>query len=252
MPESSTVLQDGKPTSARPRRGRPRKADATAAREAILDAAEALFARHGLHGVTLREVARAAGVDGALLHYYFDTKRGLFDAVFLRRAEVLNSRRLQALNAYEASEGDDVTVEGALQAFLGPVLGAAATGDPGWLAYCALIAQVSNTPEWGGEAMARYFDPVVLRLLQVVKRALPNASEADLFWSYHMLSGALMLTISESGRLDRLSGGLCRSDDMEQARAHMIAFAAAGFRAACPPARRDGEPRSFSAVLTEP
>ena len=29
-------------------------------------------------------------VDTALLHYYFDTKRGLFDAVFARRAEIVN------------------------------------------------------------------------------------------------------------------------------------------------------------------
>lgn len=246
MSKSESVLQDGKPAPPRARRGRPRKADADAARTAVLDAAEALFAQHGLHGVTLREVARAAGVDGALLHYYFDTKRGLFDAVFMRRAEVLNTARMNALNAYEAAQGDAVSVEGALRAFLGPVLGAAATGEAGWLNYCSLIAQVSNTPEWGGEAMARFFDPVVHRLLEVVRRALPLADPADLYWSYNMLSGALMLTISETGRLDRLSGGLCRSDDMERAEAHMVAFAAAGFRAAC--TQGAAEPQRRSAV----
>jgi len=240
MGETATMSLQGdrqpEDGAARPRRGRPPK-DAVApggdARTAILDAAEELFAKHGLHGVSLRQVAARARVDGALPHYYFDSKRGVFDAVFMRRAELLNAARIASLDAYEAGHGDAVTVEGAVRAFLEPVLGVAAEGDRGWLNYFALIAQVSNTPEWGGETMARFFDPVIRRLLAVLRRAMPGCRDQDLYWSYHMLSGALMLTLSESGRIDILSGGLCRSDDMAEAQSHMIAFAAAGFRAAC-------------------
>ena len=77
----------------RARRGRPLKNDATPdMRERILDAAEDHFSRHGFWGVTIREVAQDAKVDTALLHYYFDTKRGLFDSVFARRAEIINLR----------------------------------------------------------------------------------------------------------------------------------------------------------------
>ena len=50
--------------------------------EQILDAAEYLFSIHGLHGVTLRDVAQRVGVHTTLLHYYFDDKRALFEAVF--------------------------------------------------------------------------------------------------------------------------------------------------------------------------
>src|SRR4051794_17260719 len=49
--------------------------------EQILDAAEFLFSRRGLSGVTLRDVAAAVGVHTTLLHYYFDDKKSLFDAV---------------------------------------------------------------------------------------------------------------------------------------------------------------------------
>ena len=84
------------------KRGRPRKVAAGRAdtSAAILDAAEDLFSKHGLHGVTMREVARKASVDQALLHYYFGTKRGLFDAMFLRRAKPINEIRLRALDDY--------------------------------------------------------------------------------------------------------------------------------------------------------
>ena len=47
---------------------------------------------------------------------------------------------------------------------------------------------------------------------------------------------AAALTHAETGRLDRLSGGLCRSGDLESACDYMIRFAAAGFRAVCRPA----------------
>src|SRR4029078_7607366 len=86
--------------------------------EQILDAAEYLFSRNGLHGVTLRDVAQRVGVHTTLLHYYFEDKRSLFEAVFARRAGVTSSRRMEALERYEAEVGDTPTVEGALHAFL--------------------------------------------------------------------------------------------------------------------------------------
>ena len=54
-------------------------AGAEAMRERILDAGEALFAEHGFDGVTVRQITRKANVDVALAHYYFGSKRGLFD-----------------------------------------------------------------------------------------------------------------------------------------------------------------------------
>ena len=60
--------------------------------EQILDAAEYLFSKNGLHGVTLRDVAHRVGVHTTLLHYYFDDKRSLFEAVFARRAGVTSGR----------------------------------------------------------------------------------------------------------------------------------------------------------------
>lgn len=219
---------------ARPRRGRPPKTDGAPPGDAtILDVAEAEFAQHGFDGVTLRQVAARAGVDTALVHYYFDSKRGLFDAVFLRRAQILNADRLSALDAYEREAGEAMTVEGVMAAFLRPVLEPSTHSGPGWRSYFALVAQVNNTPVWGGETMTRYFDPVIRRLIALLRQVMPAARDEDLYWAYHMLSGALTLTLGQTGRLDLLSGGLCRSDDLETAAERMIVFAAAGFRAVC-------------------
>ncbi|HAV49466.1 MAG TPA: TetR/AcrR family transcriptional regulator, partial [Brevundimonas sp.] len=51
------------------KRGRPSKSQGGRngeTRDSILDAAEDLFSKHGFYGVTIREVAREAGVDTAL------------------------------------------------------------------------------------------------------------------------------------------------------------------------------------------
>lgn len=201
--------------------------------EQILDTAEALFSRHGLYGVTLKDVAQRLGVHHTLMNYYFKDKKQLFDAVFARRAVVTSTRRMRALEEYEASTKGKPTVEGALHAFLDTDLDLYIEGGERWKNYGALGAQVANTPEWGAELMDKHFDPVVLRLIGLLKRALPQCSEEDVFWSYHFVTGALLLTLARTGRIDKLSGGKCKSDDFEAVKKRMAKFMAAGFRAVC-------------------
>ena len=89
---------------------------------------------------------------------------------------------------------------------------------------------MSNTRH-GATLMDQHFDPVVLRLVGLLKQAMPDAADEDIFWGYHFVTGALMLTLARTGRIDRLSGGLCRSDDYEAVKARMATFMAAGFKA---------------------
>lgn len=201
--------------------------------EQILDEAEYLFSRHGLHGVTLKDVAKRVGVHHTLLNYYFTDKKALFDAVFARRAVVTSERRMRALDEYDAATGGRPTVEGPLHAFLDTDLDLYIEGGEGWKNYGALGALVANTPEWGAELMDEHFDPVVLRLIDLLKKALPDCAEADIYWGYHFVTGALMMTLARTGRIDQLSHGLCRSDDFAAVKARMALFMAAGFRQVC-------------------
>ncbi|MDH5834625.1 TetR/AcrR family transcriptional regulator [Luteimonas kalidii] len=200
--------------------------------EQILDAAELLFSRHGLYGVTLKDVASRVGVHHTLLNYYFTDKKTLFDAVMARRAPVTSGLRMQALDDYEAGCGGKPTLEGALHAFLDTDLDLYLQGGENWKNYGALSALASTTP-YGAELMDEHFDPVVLRLIGLLKKAMPDCAEEDIFWGYHFVTGALMLTLARTGRIDRLSGGLCRSDDYESVKARMATFMAAGFRSIC-------------------
>ena len=201
--------------------------------EQILDTAEYLFSKHGFYGVTLKDVAKRVGVHHTLLNYYFEDKKKLFDAVFARRAVVTSERRMKVLDEYDKATKGKPTVEGALHAFLDTDLDLYIEGGEGWKNYAALGAQVANTPEWGADMMDQHFDPVVLRLIGLLKKALPDCAEEDIFWGYHFVTGALMLTLARTGRIDKLSGGICKSDDFLAVKQRMATFMAAGFLAVC-------------------
>lgn len=211
--------------------------------EQILDAAEYLFSKHGLNGVTLRDVALKVGVHTSLMHYYFVDKRRLFEAVFARRAGITSSRRMEALDRYETEANGSPTVEGALRAFLDTDLDLYISGGEGWKNFAAFAAQVSNSPE-GAAMMDLHFDPVVLKLIGILKKALPDCAEADIFWSYDFVTGALMHTLGRTGRIDRLSGGLCKSEDFAAVKDRMASFMAAGFVALCGKSRKPASSRA--------
>jgi len=74
--------------SARPKPrqpGRPVQADNADMRARALDAALELFAARGIESTSLREIATAAGVTPALLHYYFGSKPQLVETVIGER-----------------------------------------------------------------------------------------------------------------------------------------------------------------------
>ncbi len=200
----------------------------------ILDVAEELFALHGYDGVTMRQIAKGANVDVALANYHFGKKLDLFYAVFNRRAEVLSSWRREALLASrEKAAGKPQTLEQIIEAFLLPLKVAQESGDPGWRNYLALLAYVMTSPIWNKILMPEVFDKRVGEFVEALKSALPNARDDDIHWCYQYVSGALALTLAQTGRIDRLSDGTCLSSDFDAAYDHMIPFVAAGFRAVC-------------------
>ncbi|WP_439649733.1 TetR/AcrR family transcriptional regulator [Hyphomonas sediminis] len=199
----------------------------------MLDAAEAEFSAHGFDGVTLRTIANRAGVDLALPNYYFGPKRELFNAVFIRRAELVNLWREEALMAeIEAAAPNPPTVEAIIRAYLEPMLTGPHVADQGWKNYFALVAYVNNSPGWGGRLMTEHFDPLIRKFLDALRMSLPEMSDKDLYWGYHCFSGALTLALAQTGRIDQLSGGVCHSDDLADACEHMVHFITGGFEAA--------------------
>lgn len=88
------MARQGKPTR---RKARPRNAPET--RAAILEAAEKIFAEAGDAGARTDAIAAAAGVNKALLYYYFRSKNELYQAVL---EEHLKDFRRQAFEVLDS------------------------------------------------------------------------------------------------------------------------------------------------------
>ena len=75
--------------------------DAELTRTAILDAAEVEFSRAGLLGARTEDIAENSGVTRGMIHYYYDSKEKLYQAV-LARAFSERIKHVQSLNLHEA------------------------------------------------------------------------------------------------------------------------------------------------------
>ncbi len=75
----------------------------------ILDSAEELFAHHGYEGTTVRDIAQAAGVNLAMISYYFGSKEKLIEILFqermggikMRIEAVVNSKNISPFQKFE-------------------------------------------------------------------------------------------------------------------------------------------------------
>ena len=75
-------------------------------REKIKTAAQQLFSAHGIDGVSVRDIVKAAGAkNGASLHYYFGSKEGLITELVLDGARRSEEGRKRALDVMEAENG---------------------------------------------------------------------------------------------------------------------------------------------------
>jgi TetR/AcrR family transcriptional regulator len=81
-----------------------RERDASKAREAILDAAEAVFAEHGFDGARIDVIAKASTYNPSLLFQYFGDKLGLYAAVLRRFARQANALSGDLLASWLADE----------------------------------------------------------------------------------------------------------------------------------------------------
>lgn len=202
------------------------------ARDKILNSAEALFAERGYYGVTLREITKDAGVDLALVNYYFGPKLSLFNHVLGRRAEEHSIAIQNAIDRIVNEAGDKPpTVEAILRSWAEPVFHKLAHGGSGWRNYIHLLAYLSNSQQQQNfmQPMHDHYDSVMRQMIALLKQALPTTSETSICRSFYITMGALIHIYSETGGIDRLSDGACQAGDLSPLFDHLVPFLAAGF-----------------------
>ena len=204
------------------------KADSS--REKLICSAEALFAERGFDGVSVRDIANAAGVNSALVGYYFRGKEGLLSEVYMRHCEPLKRERERLLGQFAGSEGG-LTLEKVIEAFIRPSLEVTTdkSGRSGYIRLRAILsAENSALLE---QLVAENFDASSTLFIDAFARCLPELSRDEIFWRFHFLLGAIYYTGAGPHRIRTLSNGHCDPADAKATTRHLIPFLAAGFRA---------------------
>lgn len=201
-------------------------------KDKILDAAEELFAERGYYGVSIREITRKAGVELALANYHFGPKEELFRHVIARRAAAHRVDMVKYLDrALAESAGRPLTPETVIHAFCAPLFERMLSGGPGWNHYIHLLSHLANSPQQYDfiRPMNEQYDPVVDRFVEALKEALPSCPPHNIYYAFSFLQGAVLYALSDTGGIDRLSRGLCRSSDFKAILERMVPMFAAGF-----------------------
>lgn len=198
---------------------------------AILNAAEELFALHGLNGASMRNIASQAKVDVSLITYHFKTKDKLFASVIERRTSVFIREQLFYFEECERRASPNApSVEDVVDAYCYVFLKRAIAGDHHWRNFFHLFTRLSNDPGRGAEIMAQYFDPIAMRTIAALQMALPDCDPKDIQWGFQFLSGALSTCLVNTGSVNRLSKGSVDSDDYKKIHQSLVPFVCAGLQ----------------------
>jgi AcrR family transcriptional regulator len=129
---------------------------ATTTKERLIEAAERLFAEHGIDAVSLREINRASGARNAIaVQYHFSDRAGVVRAILDKHMPDVEARRHAMLDQYEAEReaaadtgggGDREAQVRTLAAALVRPLAAKLADDDGGPAFLQIYADLLNRP----------------------------------------------------------------------------------------------------------
>ena len=197
-------------------------------KEQILDAAESLFAEHGIGAVPLRRIIAEADVNSAAIHYHFGSKEELVRAVFQRRFDPINRARIELLNQVEqgAVEGQ-FSVEAVLYAMVAPPFRLDLS-----VQYRRLAGRLFTERSGYLEVIFNdLFKEVEQRFNEALANALPDLPNKERSWRTFMAMGSMIFILREQEWIGKASGGLCVVEEPEGTIARLVQFMAAGLKA---------------------
>jgi hypothetical protein len=132
--------------------------------------------------------------------------------VFRRRGPEINELRLRAMAEYREAAGQNLQLEGVIDAFVRPVF-LKMIEEEGWRNYMAIVAYVNSSRGFLHTLMGETFHYVSREFIADLRRIYPNVAETELYWSYHFVTGAFTFSLGQTRRMDVLSEGLISSSD---------------------------------------
>ncbi len=215
-------------TAERRKPGRPK--DGSDLRDIILDHAEMAFADMGFAGARVRDIAERAGVNQALIRYYFGSKANLFDEVVRRRGGTLSLHRHMLLDQLLAKTAQPDVAQ-IVHAYLKPQWDMKYSG-PGGEAFVRLQARLHAEPEEHALRLRReVYDESVKRFITALADALPDVPRDTVSLRMAFLVGTYLFMLNDLGRLDDMSEGQIGAVGKGEMLDHLVRFLTAGMSA---------------------
>lgn len=181
--------------------GRPVRSErASSTQEAILVAAERLFAEHGVFAVSNRQVSEAAGQgNNAAVGYHFGTKADLVRAIEEKHRWPVERLREQMV-AELSNSGDSADMRDWVACLVRPLTDhLEALGNPTW--YARFAAQAMTDPAYYNIIVkGALSSPSLVQVVDGVNRCLPNLPAEVRFERNIMARNLLMHTCADRER----------------------------------------------------
>ena len=196
-------------------------------RERLLDAAEALFAEHGFHGASMRDITAMASTRLANINDQFGSKEVLFQQVIARRAPLINADRLAMLGSVRASRSKSAGIRAVVAAFAQPLLVRSQESE-GWRNYLRLLAQLTNSRSVVLLLIAEHFSPIAKMFSDRIGEILPDLTQRQQMNAYQLMVSSAMAVFSDNRRIDLMSAGAASSADFALHYEDMVGFTTGG------------------------
>lgn len=174
------------------------------ARERILVAAENLFARQWVDKTSTRDITTEAGVNVASVNYYFRSKEALAEEIFMRLAQRATVLRLADLSKYsDAAKRDkrSLRLEDLLDCFIRPYF---EPGFHGTLLARFILQHRLHPSEMTQRVFEHHLDPFAVEFIDALCLTDKRISRVDWLWRYTLLTGTVMLAMTDSGPRNRM------------------------------------------------
>src|SRR5436309_10854739 len=201
-------------------------------REAILAAAEELFATNGFNAVSVREIAQAAGANPGSVTYNYKTKDGLLLEIYNRHCGPMNRRRSELLAAARRVRDLQDRLEAIVRAYVVPAFSSGSDLAGGGARFTRLRAVMSaEGNEVARKIIAQTFDDTSHAFIDAVHESVPHVPRTEIVWRSHFLLGALYYSLVTPERVSRLSRGAADGADGPSAIEQLVQATVAAFQA---------------------
>ena len=191
--------------------------------------AERLFALHGFQNVSVRDITAEANVNLASVNYHFGSKDALLFDIFRRRTTELNRERARMLHEATDRHAGKPPVREVLEALFAPPLRWSDPDNERRISLQFIIRARSEGTADMREALQSDVSHLE-RFAAALIAALPELPPETVYWRLHFCLGMVHNNrFAEFDRLNQLSGGLTKEEDVETLLTRMLDFAEAGF-----------------------